>query len=92
MRGATLTALVAASLATTSSALYLAERTDALPAVVGLNIQRKHVHNPAQRDLQRRQQVVSETLDNLVSLLQHRILFVLILTCRRGLCTLPTLA
>lgn len=66
MKGVTLTALVAAYLATTSSALYLAERTDTVPAVVGLNVQRKHVHNPAKRDLQRRQQVVSETLDNLV--------------------------
>ena len=70
MKGTTLAALVAASLVTTSSALYLSERSDVPPAVVGLNIQRKHVQDPAKRDLQRRQQVVSETLDNLVRLLR----------------------
>ncbi len=66
MKGTKLAALVAASLATSSNALYLSERSDTSPGVVGLSLQRKHIKYPAKRDLQRRQQVVSETLDNLV--------------------------
>ena len=74
MKVRTLSALVAASLATSSIALSLVERGDASPAVVALDIQRKHIQDPAKRDLHRRQQVVSETLDNLVRLLPTSIL------------------
>ena len=52
--------------ATASSALQLIPRGDGPPAVVGININRKHVANPTKRDqIRRRQtQTVSETLDN----------------------------
>lgn len=51
--------------ATASSALQLIPRGDRPPAVVGININRKHVANPVKRDQLRRQtQTVAETLDN----------------------------
>lgn len=49
-----------------SSALQLVPRGNGPPSVIGINIHRKHVANPAKRDqIRRRQsQTVSQTLDN----------------------------
>ena len=70
MRISSTAAVAAALLGTASSALHLIER-DGPKAVVGININRKHVRHPVERDrLRRRQtQTVSETLDNEVSTL-----------------------
>lgn len=57
---ATIAATVA--LSATSVAIQLVERDT--PNVVGLNLHRKAVQNPAQRDAIRQRQTVTETLDN----------------------------
>ena len=64
MKSLTATALAAGLLASESAALNLVERDT--PDVVGLDIARRHIPNPAKRDaLRRRQsQTVTETLDN----------------------------
>jgi len=71
MRISTAAAAAVALLTTASSALHLLPR-DGPAAVVNLNINRKHVQNPAKRDQlrlrQRQLKTVSETLDNEVSL------------------------
>lgn len=74
MRTFTAATVAVALLTTASSALNLIPR-DGPAAVVNLNINRKHVQNPATRDqlrMRRRQsQTVSQTLDNEVSIVQH---------------------
>ena len=66
MKTSAATALLLGLFATSSSALQLVPRGNGPPTVVGININRKHVADPVQRDrLRRRQtQTVSETLDN----------------------------
>ena len=65
MKTSAATALFIGLSATASSALQLIPRRDGPPAVVGININRKHVANPVKRDqLRKRTQTVSETLDN----------------------------
>jgi RNase P protein component len=64
---------LAVSLATSSAgALELSKRD--VPAVVGLDIQRKYVSNPVTRDRIRRKRdkTVSETLDNEVRFNLHQ--------------------
>ena len=64
MRGIAVAAVGAGILCTGSSAIQLVRR-DAPPAVVALDIHRRHITNPVKRDqLRRRAQTVSETLDN----------------------------
>lgn len=72
MKAVTLLCL-AVSLATSSAgALELSKRD--VPAVVGLDIQRKYVSNPVTRDRIRRKRdkTVSETLDNEVRFNLHQ--------------------
>jgi len=57
-----------AGLLSVTEAISLVQR-DAAPAVIGLDIQRRHVENPVARDrLRRRAGTVLETLDNLETL------------------------
>ncbi|KAF2280339.1 candidapepsin-4 precursor [Westerdykella ornata] len=59
--------LAAASVLQLSSALRLVSREN--PRVFGLDIQRRHIENPAAHDrLRRRQKTVQQTLDNLETL------------------------
>jgi len=64
MRYSIITALTATLLATSSTTLHLLPQRDASPAVVGLSIQRNIVQDPVKRDVLRRRQTVTETLDN----------------------------
>ena len=64
MKGVAVAAVVAGVLCTSSNGIQLIRR-DATPAVVALDVHRRHVANPVKRDqLRRRAQTVSETLDN----------------------------
>lgn len=69
MRGASLL-LLASLIFPSGEALWLRKRD--VPAVVGLDIQRRHVSDPAGRDRMRRKRgkVVSQSLDNEVRLQQ----------------------
>lgn len=64
MRRVSLLAAVAGVLISGTGAIRLVERD--VPAVVGLDIQRRFVSDPVGRDLQRRQssKTVTEVLDN----------------------------
>lgn len=63
-----LTITLVAGLLSVTEAINLVQR-DAAPAVIGLDIQRRHVENPVARDrLRRRAGTVLETLDNLETL------------------------
>lgn len=63
-----LTVTLVAGLLSVTEAISLVQR-DAAPAVIGLDIQRRHVENPVARDrLRRRAGTVLETLDNLETL------------------------
>ena len=64
MRSLILTALLAAVLSCESNALQILPQRGVSPAVVGLDIQRKHVQDPIDRDALRRRQTVTESLDN----------------------------
>ena len=71
MKGSIAIVFVTGLLAASAVGLNLVSQRDASPAVVGLNIQRKDVKDPIARDalrkrspLSKRQQTVSETLDN----------------------------
>jgi hypothetical protein len=66
MKGTSLIVLAAGLLLSSTQALQLVKR-DALPAVIGLDIQRRNVGPPVKRDLQRRAGTVSEILANEVS-------------------------
>ena len=71
MKSSIATAIVTGLLATSAVGLNLVPQHHASPAVVGLDTQRRNVKNPIVRDalrkrnlLSKRQQTVSETLDN----------------------------
>ena len=66
MRSSFFTALAAGLLASSSTAIHLFQR-DASPAVVRLGTHRNAVQDPVKRDVLRRRQTVTETLDNGVS-------------------------
>ena len=66
MKTSTAAVLTLGLFTSTSSALQLVPRGNSSPSVVGININRKHVANPVNRDRKRRRQTqtVSQTLDN----------------------------
>lgn len=70
MRGATATAFVVGLLATSNFGLTILAERDSLPAVIGLQTQRRDVKDPIARDALRKRgplrkrQTVSQTLDN----------------------------
>lgn len=68
MKGASLISLAVLQLAFPGADALLLQKRD-VPAVVGLDIQRKHVSDPVRQDqLRKRDKTVSQVLDNEVCL------------------------
>lgn len=64
MKSATMVALVAGLLSSSTDALVMQERNTASSKVVGMDLQRRTVPDPVQRDRLRRRGSVAATLDN----------------------------